>query len=119
MPGFEGLVFLLFELKSSVFVSGNGGVFAQLTATYKLLLSPRPSVALCLNSSQNVPEFGVWRGFNNVKQGLYLRYGIRREFASYIGINWIHQPGDTADLTRAADDPSEDLPSVFGLRLGW
>ena len=72
-----------------------------------------------LNSSQNVTEFGVWRGFNNVKQGLYLRYGIRREFASYIGINWIHQPGDTADLTRAADDPSEDLPSVFGLRLGW
>lgn len=56
---------------------------------------------------------------NNVEAGLRLRYEIRREFAPYVGVTWIRQLGQTADLSRAAGEPVDDLRFVLGLRLWW
>lgn len=120
--GFEGLAPYWFELEPTIFVSEDGDVSAQLTATYDLLLTQRLILQprLDLNSAaQDVPEFGVGSGLNNVELGLRLRYEIRREFAPYVGVTWIRQIGDTADLARASVDPVDDLRFVFGLRLWW
>ena len=120
--GFEGLAPYWFELEPAVFVSEDGDVSAQLTATYDVLLTQRLILQprLDLNAAaQDVPEFGVGSGLNNVELGLRLRYEIRREFAPYIGLNWIRQIGDTADLARASGDPVDDLRFVLGLRLWW
>jgi len=120
--GFEGLAPYWFELEPAVFVSEDGDISARLSATYdalltqRLILQPRLDVNA---AAQDVPAFGVGRGLNNIELGLRLRYEIRREFAPYVGVTWVRQLGDTADLARAAGDPVADLRFVVGLRLWW
>ncbi len=120
--GFEGLAPYWFELEPALYVSDHGDISARLAATYdvlftqRLILQPR----LDLNAAlQDVPKFGVGSGLNNVELGLRLRYEIRREFAPYVGVTWIRQIGQTADLSRTAGDPVDDFRFVFGLRLWW
>ncbi|MDZ7694986.1 MAG: copper resistance protein B [Balneolaceae bacterium] len=50
---------------------------------------------------QDVPEWGVGSGFNDIGLGFRLRYEFAREFAPYIGINWERKLGETADMARA------------------
>jgi hypothetical protein len=94
----------------------------ELAATYDVLLTQRLILQprLDLNAAlQDAPKFGVGSGVNNVEAGLRLRYEIRREFAPYVGVTWIRQLGQTADLSRAAGEPVDDLRFVLGLRLWW
>jgi len=46
-----------------------------------------------------------------------LRYEIRRELAPYIGIEWVNQYGETADLTRATGRDPTDARIVAGIRF--
>jgi copper resistance protein B len=120
--GFEGLAPYWFELEPALFVSEHGDISARLAATYDVLLTQRLILQprLDLNAAlQDAPKFGVGSGLNNVEAGLRLRYEIRREFAPYVGVTWIRQLGQTADLSRAAGEPVDDLRFVLGLRLWW
>jgi copper resistance protein B len=103
-------------------VSEEGDVSAEITGTYDVLLTQRlilqPRLDLGL-AAQDVPEFGVGAGLNNVEFGLRLRYEIRREFAPYIGVSWVRQLGETADLVRAAGEDVSDLRFVAGIRAWW
>ncbi len=120
--GFEGLAPYWFELEPTLFVSEHGDISARLAATYdvlftqKLILQPRFDLNAAL---QDAPKFGVGSGLNNVELGLRLRYEIRREFAPYVGVTWLRQTGQTADLSRAAGVPVDDFRFVLGLRLWW
>ena len=112
--GLQGLAPYFFEVEGALFISDAGDVSANFEAEYDLLFTqrligqPRVTTRLAL---QEVEEFGVGSGFNNVKLGFRLRYEIRREFAPYVGISWNRKLGETADLTRL--DGGE--ASVFGL----
>lgn len=122
MFGLEGLAPYWFELAPALFVSEHGDISARLAATYDVLLTQRLILQprLDLNAAlQDAPKFGVGSGLNNVEAGLRLRYEIRREFAPYVGVTWIRQLGQTADLSRAAGSPVDDLRFVLGLRLWW
>jgi copper resistance protein B len=48
---------------------------------------------------------------------LRLRYEVRREFAPYIGIEWVNQSGETEELTRAAGGDPSDTRIVAGVRF--
>lgn len=62
------------------------------------------------------PAVGTGSGFSDIETGLRLRYEIRREFAPYVGVNWIHLFGDTADYAGEAGHDTDEVQFVFGIR---
>ena len=98
----------------------DGDVSARLTGTYDLLLTQRliAQSRLELNvAAQEVEKFGVGAGVNDIELGLRLRYEIWREFAPYIGVSWLRQLGDTADIARREGEIVDDLALVVGVRV--
>jgi len=118
--GFQGLAPYLFEMEPTLFISEDGDISARLTATtdllitQKLILQPRFESEI---ASRTAKRFGVGEGLEYIELGLRLRYEIRREFAPYIGLNWLRQYGKTSDLSRADGNEDELFSVVAGLRL--
>ena len=118
--GLEGLAPYFFEVEPFVFLSAEGDLSARLEGSYDLLvtqrlvLQPEGEVTLAL---QEVEDWGVGSGLNDVELGLRLRYEIRREFAPYVGVSWLNRFGGTRDLARAEGEPTSEALVVFGLRL--
>lgn len=118
--GFEGLAPYWFDLEPSLFISEDGDVSARLTGTYDLLFTQRliaqPRFELNL-AAQEVERFGSGAGMNDIELGLRLRYEIWREFAPYIGVSWLRQLGDTADIARREGEVVDNLAFVVGVRV--
>ena len=120
--GFTGLAPYWFEIEPSLYLSQDGDISARLSATYdalltqRLILQPRLDANLAL---QDVPRFGVGRGFNDIELGLRLRYEFRREFAPYIGVTWGRKLGGSADYARQSGDPVNITRFVLGARMWW
>jgi copper resistance protein B len=117
--GFGGLAPYWFELRSFLFVSQEGDLSARLEASYELLFTQRlvlePEIEL--NAAvQDVPEFGVGSGLNDVELGARMRYEIVRELTPYVGINWLRRTGATADLARLSGEGVSHASFVAGLR---
>ncbi len=118
--GLQGLAPYWFEIEPSLFISQNGDVSARLTATYDILLTQRLVLQPRLDfdaAVQSVEKFGVGSGVNSTGLSLRLRYEIRREFAPYIGVQWLRLFGETADIARRDGGGAEDLSFVVGARL--
>lgn len=118
--GVTGLAPLTFEFTPTLFVSHRGDVSARLEAEYHMLITQRlvatPEVQL--NAAlQDVPEWGVGSGFNDVGLGLRLRYEIIREFAPYVGVSWLRRMGGTADLARDHGEAASAASVVVGVRM--
>lgn len=117
--GVQGLAPYRFETDLALFVSedADASVRAQfetdLLLTQRLVLQPRLEVNAAFAA---VPGWGVGRGPNDVQLGLRLRYEIRREFAPYVGVEWVRRLGETADLAREEGGDRSDLAWVFGVR---
>lgn len=120
--GVQGLAPGWFEVEPTLFVSQHGDVSASLKASYDLLLTQRlvlqPRLETMLGA-QEVPEFGIGSGLNDVDLGLRLRYEFRREIAPYVGFSWRRSFAGTADLARAAGEEVSDRSLVVGLRLWY
>ena len=118
--GLEGLAPYWFEVEPAVFVSHEGDISARVTTTYdmfvtqRLIAQPRIEVNAAV---QDVPEFGVGSGLNDLDLGFRLRYEIRREYAPYVGISWLRRFAGTADLARLSGGAVSDLAAVGGLRV--
>jgi len=118
--GIQGLAPYLFEVDGSVQLSEDGDISASfegeidLLVTQRLIAQPRFATNLAL---QEVEEWGVGSGINDVQLGFRLRYEIRREFAPYVGISWNRKLGETADFTRAESGDANTFGLVAGVRL--
>lgn len=118
--GFQGLAPYWFEMEPAVFVSDKGDVSARLVATYdmlvtqRLILQPRFEMNIAANE---VPEYRIGKGVNDVQLGLRLRYEIRRKFAPYVGLAWSQKFGTTADMARAEGGKTDTLSFVTGIRF--
>jgi len=88
-------------------------------AEYEVLFTQRliltPELELNLHSKDDKPV-GVGAGLSDLELGLRLRYEIRREFAPYIGVNWVRAFGDTADFARDEGEDAGDVQFVAGVR---
>ena len=118
--GVQGLAPGWFEVEPTLCVSQDGDVFASLEASYDLLFTQRLVLQPRLETSvalQEVPEFGVGSGFNDVELGMRLRYEIRRGIAPYVGFSWERRIGGTADLAHASGEPVREFSLVAGIRL--
>ncbi len=95
---------------------GHGTVGVDFDFEYEALFSQR----LILNSriesrlfSKSLPQIGVGEGLNSIEIGFRLRYEIRREFAPYIGIDFVRNFGQTKRLRGSMSDSS----IVAGIRF--
>jgi copper resistance protein B len=116
----EGLAPYLFEVEASLFISHQGDVSARFKSEYELLLSQKlvlqPKLEINL-AAQQVEEFGVGSGINDLELGLRMRYEFNRQFAPYIGINWTRKFGDTAKFAREEGESDDQVSVVGGIRL--
>lgn len=118
--GIQGLAPYIFEVDTALFVSQDGDVSLRFGAEYQLLLTQRLILQPEFETNiaiQQVEEFGVGSGLNDIELGLRLRYEISRQFAPYVGVNWTQKFGDTADLAEEEGESTDNFALVGGLRL--
>ena len=118
--GLEGLAPYWLQMEPTLYVSQHGDVSARFETSFDLLFTQRlilqPRVELD-GAVQQVPEFGVGAGLNDVELGARMRYEIRRKFAPYVGVSWRRRTGGTAAMARANGEPVRGGGIVVGLRL--
>lgn len=118
--GFQGLAPYWFEVDATAYVSEDGDVSAGIEAEYELLLTqrlilqPRFETVIAV---QEVEEYGVGQGINDITLGFRMRYEILRQFAPYAGISWTRKLGETADLAQAEGEDKEVTRYVAGIRF--
>jgi copper resistance protein B len=118
--GVQGLAPYWFELEATGYVGPSGRTAARVRAEYELLFTQRlilqPEAEINLYG-KNDPQRRIGSGVSDVQFGLRLRYEIRRQFAPYIGVNWVRRIGTTADYARQDHQPILDRQIVAGVRL--
>ncbi len=118
--GLQGLAPYWFEMEPALYISENGDISARVTSTYDLLLTQRlilqPRIEINV-SANDVPEFDVGKGVNDLQLGFRLRYEIKREIAPYIGVSWNTAFGNTKHLIQANNEKVDNLYFVAGLRF--
>ena len=82
--------------------------------TQQLIIRPRVEVNAAV---QEVPDFGVGQGLNDLNLGIRVRYELRREYAPYVGLEWVRQFAGTADLARQGDESVDEVALVGGFRV--
>jgi copper resistance protein B len=118
--GVQGLAPYWFEIDAAIFVSGHGDVTARIEAEDDLLLTQRliaqPRTELNI-AAQDDATLGLGAGLSTAELGFRLRYEIKREFAPYVGVEWIRQFGETARFARASGLQVSDPHFVMGVRI--
>lgn len=118
--GLQGMAPYFFHVDGGIFISDAGDISASLEAEYDFPITQRLWGQPLIEASaavQEVPEWGVGSGFNDVELGFRLRYEIKREFAPYVGISWERKLGETADFARDAGKGVSTFGLVGGLRM--
>ncbi len=117
--GFQGLAAYFFEIDSALFIGEGGQAALRIEAEYEVLLTQRlilmPELEVNIYSKYDA-DLGLGSGLSDVALGLRLRYEITREFAPYIGINWVSKYGKTADLAKDDGESVRDTQFVVGVR---
>lgn len=118
--GVEGLAPLWFEVDATAYVSEDGDVSASLEVEYDLLFSQRLILQPRFETSiavQEVEEYGIGQGINDIVLGLRLRYEISRKFAPYIGVSWSQKIGETANMAEAEGEDTSVTSFVVGVKV--
>ena len=118
--GVQGLAPYWFELEATGYAGAGGRTAARLRAEYELLFTQRlilqPEAEINLYG-KNDPQRRIGRGISDVQFSLRLRYEIRRQFAPYVGVNWVRRVGTSADYARQDRQPVLDRQIVAGVRI--
>lgn len=118
--GFQGLTPYWFEVDATAYVGEDGRTAFDVEAEYdllltqKLILQPRGELSVFGKVDE---ALGIGRGVSNMSLGLRLRYEYTRQLAPYLGVEREQKLGDTADLARAANEPSAETLWVAGVRF--
>jgi len=118
--GIQGLVPYWFEVDATVYWGVKGRTAVNMEAEYdvlitqKLIVQPRVE-ADAYGKDDN--DLGKGSGLSELKVGARLQYGIRREFAPYVGIEWSGVFGGTAKFARAAGLDTNEIQAVAGIHF--
>jgi copper resistance protein B len=113
----QGLAPYQFEVEPTLYVSHEGDLSAQFMAAYHVLFTQRLKLESEVETKvalQEVPEWGVGNGVNDLGLGFRLRYEFHRKFAPYVGYEHSWTFGETADF--AGGDHSSGA-FVVGVRV--
>ena len=118
--GVQGLAPYWFELEATAYAGDAGRTAARLRAEYELLITQRlifqPDFEVNLYGKDD-PARRIGSGLSDAQLGLRLRYEFSRQFAPYIGVNWIRRVGTTADYAREDHQPLLDRQILVGVRF--
>jgi copper resistance protein B len=118
--GVQGLAPYVFNVDATAYVSEEGDASAKLEVERSFLLTQRLSVIPRLETNlalQEVREFNIGSGINNVELDLRMSYQVTRKFAPYIGVSWRRDVGETASLKRADGEDTNATAFVTGVKL--
>ncbi len=120
--GIQGFAPYKFDLEPTLYLTDDGDVMAQLTASYDLYITQRlvlqPRIELSA-SAQDIPESDLGAGVHGADFDFRLRYEISREFAPYIGVRYSTVFGETADISSRNGDEDHDLLFIVGARIAF
>jgi len=92
--GFQGLAPYFIEVESAAFINENGNLLGRLNLGYELLLTQRlilqPRIEVNV-AAWDIQNRGVKSGVTEFEAGMRLRYEIEREFAPYIGFDYVEE----------------------------
>jgi copper resistance protein B len=118
--GVEGLAPYFFDVEATAYGGQSGRTAARFRVTYDVLFTQR----LILTPEFELNAYGkadparrLGAGVSDASLGLRLRYEIRREFAPYVGVNWVRRFGATAGYARRDHQPVFDQQFVAGVRI--
>ncbi|MEO7066222.1 MAG: copper resistance protein B [Rhodanobacter sp.] len=118
--GVQGVSPYWFELEATAYAGSSGRTAARVRAEYELLLAQKlilqPELEANLYGKDDLQR-RIGTGLSDVQLGLRLRYEMRREFAPYIGVNFVNRMGTTADFARQYHQPVFDRQIVVGIRI--
>ena len=112
--GFQGLAPFFIEVDSAMFITETGNVLGRLSLGYELLLTQRLILAprLELNvAAKDLQNRGVKAGVTEFEVGMRLRYEIEREFAPYVGIDYVEE--------ESLREHHHSLRGVVGIRIWY
>jgi copper resistance protein B len=117
--GFAGLAPGFIETEATLYAGEDGRTAARLNFerdflfTQRLVLQPKLEMSLY---GRDDPEKLIGSGLSDLEFGLRLRYEVWREFAPYVGLQWVGHFGESADLRRAAGEDADEWSWVAGVR---
>jgi copper resistance protein B len=118
--GIQGLAPYWFETSATVYLRESGHTAFNLELEYDALLTQRlvlqPRLEMNLHGKEEALN-GVGSGLSDLAFGLRLRYEISRQFAPYIGVEWLNTYGDTADFRRRAEQDTSESQFLAGLKF--
>lgn len=92
--GFQGLAPYFIEVDSAVFINDRANLLYRLDLNYELLLTQRlilePRIEVNL-AARDIKNRGVKAGVTEFEAGMRLRYEIQREFAPYVGFDYVEE----------------------------
>lgn len=118
--GVQGLAPYWFEVKASGYLDPNGRIAVHLRTKYELLFTQRLILQPALETnfySKTDSARGIGSGLSDLQLGLRLRYEFHRQFAPYVGINWLRLLGNTAHYARAENLSVRERQFILGVRL--
>jgi copper resistance protein B len=112
--GFQGLAPYFIEVDTALFFASNGNVLGRLGLTYDVLLTQRlilePRIELNL-SARDIKHRNIKAGVTEFEAGMRLRYEIEREFAPYIGFDYVEE--------QSLKDHQHSIRLVAGIRIWY
>jgi len=118
--GVSGLAPYWFEIDAMFYLTKGGQSAFQLSAEYELLLTQRlilqPGIELSAFAKDDF-EQGQGKGISEVVVDARLRYEITRQFAPYIGVEWVRSLGHSADLRSREGLENQQINLVSGVKF--
>lgn len=112
--GFQGLAPYFIEVDSALFITDNGNFLGRvslsrdLLLTQRLILQPRLEVNAAARDIQNR---GIKAGITEFETGVRLRYELEREFAPYLGFDYVEE--------ESLREHQHSLRFVLGVRVWY
>jgi copper resistance protein B len=92
--GFQGLAPYFVEVDGAAFITENGNLLGRLSLGYEMLLTQRlilmPRIEVNV-AAKDIENRGVKAGVTEFEAGMRLRYEIEREFAPYVGFDYVEE----------------------------
>lgn len=118
--GVQGLAPYWFEVDVTAYLGNSGRTAIAAEAEYELLFTQR----LILQSTVGLTAYGkddaingIGKGLASLNAGMRLRYEFSRQFAPYIGVEWMAKYGNSADFARANNEATDTTSAVAGVRF--
>jgi copper resistance protein B len=118
--GIQGLAPYWFEVDLTGYVGDSGRTALRAEIDYEILLTQRLILQPRLEVNaygKSDPTAGIGSGLDDAQAGLRLRYEIRREFAPYVGVEWVRRFGQGTDFVREAGQPARETQWIVGVRI--